>query len=149
MGIPENYFLPCGPKTLSHYHCQVPPCTLDFAQKATASNHVWNDHLNAALASLYCSFKILKCIGTALLLGNITLGNISQTTCLFSWIIPLSLRNSYHSLVVMLSLVHLSKFCLMKKRLESGHKLPNISLRKNKPPDKFPLQPLYLLKWKN
>ena len=56
-GIPENYLPLCGPQTLSHYHCQVPPCTLDFGQKAAACNNVWHDHLNIALACLYCSFE--------------------------------------------------------------------------------------------
>ena len=46
-----------GPKTLSHYHCQVPQCTLDFTQKTAACNHVHHDHLNVALTCLYCSFK--------------------------------------------------------------------------------------------
>ena len=30
-GIPEIYLPLHGPKTLSHDHCQVPSCTLDFA----------------------------------------------------------------------------------------------------------------------
>ena len=56
-GIPK-YFLPLsGPKVQSHYHCQVPQCGLDFAQKAAACNHVWHDHLNVALACLYCNFE--------------------------------------------------------------------------------------------
>ena len=56
-GIPENYLPLCGPKTQSHYHCQFPQCNLDFAQKATACNHIWHNHLNLALAWLYCSLK--------------------------------------------------------------------------------------------
>ena len=56
-GIPEIYLPLCGPKTLSHYPCQVPSCTPDFAQKAVACNHVHCDHLNVALACLYCIFK--------------------------------------------------------------------------------------------
>ena len=56
-GIPKRYLSLCGPKTLSQYHCQVPSCTLEFAQKVAACNHVHHDHLNLALACLYCSFK--------------------------------------------------------------------------------------------
>ena len=56
-GIPEIYLPLCGPKTLSCYHCQGASCTLDFAQKAADCNHVHNDHLNVALASLHCSFE--------------------------------------------------------------------------------------------
>ena len=57
VGIPEIYLPLHGPKTLSYYHCQVPSCTLDFAQKAVACNHVHYDHLNVALACLHCSFE--------------------------------------------------------------------------------------------
>ena len=32
-GIPEIYLPLHGPETLSHYQCQVPSFTLDFAQK--------------------------------------------------------------------------------------------------------------------
>ena len=46
----------CGPKTPSKYHCQVPSCALEFAQKAAAFNHVHPDHLNIVLACIYCSF---------------------------------------------------------------------------------------------
>ena len=56
-GIPEMYLHLCGPETLSHYHCHVPPYTLDFAQKTAPCNHVHHDHLNVALGCLYCSFK--------------------------------------------------------------------------------------------
>ena len=56
-GIPKMYLLLCGPKTLSHCHCHVPTCTLDFTQKVTACNHVHHGHLNVALVCLYCSFK--------------------------------------------------------------------------------------------
>ena len=31
--IPENYIPLCGPKTQYCYHCQVPPCNLDVAQR--------------------------------------------------------------------------------------------------------------------
>ena len=56
VGIPKNYLPLHGPKTLSCYHCKVLPCTFDFAQKVAACNHVC-DHLNVALACLYCSFE--------------------------------------------------------------------------------------------
>ena len=45
------------PETLSHYQCQFPACTQEFSQKAATCNHVWCDHLNVALACLYCSFE--------------------------------------------------------------------------------------------
>ena len=56
-GIPEPFLPVCGPETLSLYHCQFPSCTLEFTQKASACNHVCCDHLNIALACLYCSFE--------------------------------------------------------------------------------------------
>ena len=56
-GLLETYLPICGPETLSQYCCQFPSCSLEFAQKATACNHVHHDHLNVALACLYCSFK--------------------------------------------------------------------------------------------
>ena len=56
-GVPDNFLPLCGPEIQSHYHCQVPQCNLDFAQKAAACNHVWYDHRNIALACLYCSFE--------------------------------------------------------------------------------------------
>ena len=51
-GIPKMYLPLCGSGTLSHYHCQIPLCTLDFAQKVAACNHIHHDHLNVALACL-------------------------------------------------------------------------------------------------
>ena len=56
-GIPEDLLLLHGPEVQSCYHCQAPQCGLDFAQKAAACNHVWCEHLNVALACLYCSFE--------------------------------------------------------------------------------------------
>ena len=56
-GIPEPFLPVCGPETLSHYCCQFPSCTLEFSQKAAACNHIRCDHLNVALACLYCSFE--------------------------------------------------------------------------------------------
>ena len=55
--IPKMYLPLHGPETLSQYHCQVPSCTLEPAQNAVACNHVCHDHLNIALACLYCSFE--------------------------------------------------------------------------------------------
>ena len=56
-GIPETFLPVHGPETLSPYQCQVHSCTLEFSQKAAACNHVHHDHLNIALACLYCSFE--------------------------------------------------------------------------------------------
>ena len=39
----------------SHYRCQFTDCTHIFLQKAAVCNHVHHDHLNVALACLYCS----------------------------------------------------------------------------------------------
>ena len=55
--IPEPFLPVCGLETLSLFQCQFPSCTLEFAQKATACNHIHCDHLNIALACLYCSFE--------------------------------------------------------------------------------------------
>ena len=57
VGIPDNLLPLHGPQVQSHYHCQVPQCGLDFSQKAATCNHVCHDHLNVALACLYCSFE--------------------------------------------------------------------------------------------
>ena len=56
-GIPESFLPVCGLETLSLFHCQFPSCTLEFSQKAAACSHVHHDHLNVALACLYCSFE--------------------------------------------------------------------------------------------
>ena len=56
-GIPEPFLPVHGLETLSLYHCQFPSCTLEFSQKAATSNHIQCDHLNIALACLYCSFE--------------------------------------------------------------------------------------------
>ena len=56
-GITEPFLPVCGLETLSLYHCQFPSCTLEISQKAAACNHIWHDHLNVALACLYCSFE--------------------------------------------------------------------------------------------
>ena len=54
-GIPESLLPIQGPKTQSHYRCQLMDCTQIFLQKAAACTHVHRDHLNVALACLYCS----------------------------------------------------------------------------------------------
>ena len=56
-GLPKSYLPLRGPKTLSQYQCQFPSCTLELSQKAAACNHIYHDHLNIALACLYCSFE--------------------------------------------------------------------------------------------
>ena len=53
--IPESLLPLHGPETLSHYRCQHQSCNEKFSQKAVACNHVCHDHLNVALACLYCS----------------------------------------------------------------------------------------------
>ena len=56
-GILEPFLPVHGPETLSHYHYQFPSYTLEFSQNTAACNHVQHDHLNVALACLYCSFE--------------------------------------------------------------------------------------------
>ena len=54
-GIPESLLPIHGPKAQSCYRCQFTDCTQIFLQKAAACTHVCHDHLNVALACLYCS----------------------------------------------------------------------------------------------
>ena len=54
-GIPEAFLPLHGPETLSCYRCQFPDCTQVFLQKASVCNHIHCDHLNVALACIYCS----------------------------------------------------------------------------------------------
>ena len=54
-GIPEAFLPLHGPETLSNYRCQFPDCTQVFSQKASVCNHIHHDHLNVALACIYCS----------------------------------------------------------------------------------------------
>ena len=56
-GIPESFLSLHGPETQLHYRCQFPACAQIFLQKAAACTHVCHDHLNVALACLYCSGK--------------------------------------------------------------------------------------------
>ena len=56
-GIPESFLPVCGLETLSLYQCQFPSCSQEFSQKAPTCNHICRDHLNIALACLYCSFE--------------------------------------------------------------------------------------------
>ena len=53
-GIPESLLPLCGPEAQSRYRCQFPNCTKIFLQKAAACTYVHHDHLNVALACLYC-----------------------------------------------------------------------------------------------
>ena len=55
--LPKSVLPFCSPETLSHYRCQHPSCDQEFSQKVMACNHVHCDHLNLALACLYCSFS--------------------------------------------------------------------------------------------
>ena len=54
-GIPESLLPIHGPEMQSHYRCQFTDCTQIFLQKAAACTHICCDHLNVALACLYCS----------------------------------------------------------------------------------------------
>ena len=54
-GIPESLLLICGPEMQLCYRCQFMDCTQIFLQKAAACTHICHDHLNVALACLYCS----------------------------------------------------------------------------------------------
>ena len=54
-GISESLLPIHGPEMQSHYRCQFTDCTQVFFQKAAACTHICWDHLNVALACLYCS----------------------------------------------------------------------------------------------
>ena len=54
-GIPESLLPILGPETQSHYRCQFTDWPQIFLQKAAACTHICHDHLNVALACLYCS----------------------------------------------------------------------------------------------
>ena len=54
-GIPESLLPLHGPEAQSCYRCQYTDCTQIFLQKAAACTHIHHDHLNVALACLYCS----------------------------------------------------------------------------------------------
>ena len=56
-GIPEVFLPLHGPETLSHYRCQYPHYIQAFSQKVAACNHICRNHLNVALACIYCSSK--------------------------------------------------------------------------------------------
>ena len=56
-GIPESFLPLHGPETQLCYRCQFPDCVKVFSQKVAACNHIHHDHLNVALACLYCSGK--------------------------------------------------------------------------------------------
>ena len=55
VGIPESLLPICGPEIQLRYRCQFTDCTQIFWQKAAACTHICCDHLNVALACLYCS----------------------------------------------------------------------------------------------
>ena len=54
-GIPESLLPIHGPEMQSCYSCQFMDCTQIFLQKVATCTHVCQDHLNVALACLYCS----------------------------------------------------------------------------------------------
>ena len=56
-GIPESLLPIGGPEAQSCYRCQFTDCTQIFLQKAAACTHVCHDHLDVALACLYCSSR--------------------------------------------------------------------------------------------
>ena len=56
-GVSESLLPLHGPETLSYYRCQYPSCYLEFSQKVATCRHVCCDHLNVALACLYCSIE--------------------------------------------------------------------------------------------
>ena len=55
VGILESLLPIHGPEMQSHYRCQFTDCPQIFLQKAAACMHIHCDHLNVALACLYCS----------------------------------------------------------------------------------------------
>ena len=55
--ISESFLPLHGPEAQSCYRCQFPDCTQIFLQKAAACTHICCNHLNVALACLYCSGK--------------------------------------------------------------------------------------------
>ena len=54
-GIPECLLPICGSEAQSRYRYQFTDCTQIFLQEAAACTYVHHDHLNVALACLYCS----------------------------------------------------------------------------------------------
>ena len=54
-GIPKSLLPLHGPETFSCYKCQHTSCDQEFFQKAVACNNICHNHLNVALACLYCS----------------------------------------------------------------------------------------------
>ena len=55
VGIPKSLLPIHGPETQLRYRCQFTDCPQIFLQKAAACMHICHDHLNVALACLYCS----------------------------------------------------------------------------------------------
>ena len=56
-GIPESFLPLCGPETQSCYRRQFSDTVQIFLQKMAACTHIHHDHLNVALACLYCTGK--------------------------------------------------------------------------------------------
>ena len=56
-GIPKSLLPICGLEMQSHYRWQFTDCLQIFLQKAAACMHICRDHINVALACLYCSGK--------------------------------------------------------------------------------------------
>ena len=54
-GIPESLLPICEPEAQLCFRFQFTDCTQIFLQKAAACTHVCHNHLNVALACLYCS----------------------------------------------------------------------------------------------
>ena len=90
-GNPESLLPIYGPEAQSCYRCQFIDCFQIFLQKAAACTHVCCDHLNVALACLYCSGRDnLKCDGLVLQLGKSTFINIHKMAFpYFLMILPL------------------------------------------------------------
>ena len=67
-------YLFVAPRPFLTITVKSPSCTPNFWPKRWLLAIMFCDDLNVALAFLYCSFDTIpKCIGTALLLGNIIL----------------------------------------------------------------------------
>ena len=122
--IPESLLPLCGPETQSHYRCQFPDCVQVFSQKAAACTHIHQDHLNVALACLYCSGKeILRYNGSVPQLGKIMSKNILKMASLYSWMTLLFLtcfQRLYPQLLVPpLNLFYLKLFWIGPKQLNN------------------------------
>ena len=129
-GIPKSFLPVHGLETLSLYCYQYPSCTLEFSQKAAACNHVWPDHLNIALACLYCSVEHSPklCWYNASAWEHHTLTHSRETFPFIQMILP------FHNnllMVLVMELYHLPLdlywLSLMLLLFTNKQKLPNIS----------------------